>query len=103
VALPAREELPAILDRTTGATDPVVHAVLGRERLLEMRDLVRQVPLARPLQAYAARPPVARRDKRVRYGSSPRGAQAVILAAKVRALADGRFAPSFEDVRRSAA
>ena len=41
--------------------------------------------------------------KLVRYGSSPRGAQAVILAAKIRALADGRFAPSLEDVRRSAA
>src|SRR5262249_26560979 len=98
--------------RTTGATDPAVRAVLGRQRILEMRDLVRQVPVARPIQDYAvrlveathpARTAVPGVRKLVRYGSSPRGAQAVILAAKIRALADGRFAPSFHDVRRVAA
>jgi MoxR-like ATPase len=114
VDFPARDELHAILDRTTGATDPHVRAVLGRERLLEMRDLVRQVPVARPVQDYAVRLVEATHPARavgaaaadvkkfVRYGSSPRGAQAVILAAKIRALAAGRFAPSFEDVRRAA-
>jgi MoxR-like ATPase len=112
VDLPGNADLHAILDRTTGATDPVVRPVLGRARLLELRDLVRQVPVARPIQDYAvrlieathpARSAVARVKKLVRYGSSPRGAQAVILAAKIRALTDGRFAPSFDDVRRSAA
>jgi MoxR-like ATPase len=112
VELPGNDDLHAILDRTTGATDPVVRPVLGRERLLELRELVRQVPVARPIQDYAvrlieathpARSSVARVKKMVRYGSSPRGAQAVILAAKIRALSDGRFAPSFDDVRRSAA
>jgi MoxR-like ATPase len=112
VDLPGNAELHAILDRTTGAEDPVVRPVLGRARLLELRDLVRQVPVARPIQDYAvrlieathpARSGVARVKKLVRYGSSPRGAQAVILAAKIRALSDGRFAPSFDDVRRSAA
>ena len=112
VELPGNDELHAILDRTTGAVDPVVRPVLGRARLLELRDLVRQVPVARPIQDYAvrlveathpARSAVPSVRKLVRYGSSPRGAQAVILAAKIRALADGRFAPSFEDVRRSAA
>jgi MoxR-like ATPase len=111
VEFPARDELHAILDRTTGATDPAVRAVLGRERILEMRDLVRQVPVARPIQDYAvrlvegthpARSAVAEVKKFVRYGSSPRGAQAVILAAKIRSLAAGRFAPSFDDVRRAA-
>ena len=95
-----------------GAVDPVVRPVLGRARLLELRDLVRQVPVARPIQDYAVRlveathpdrSSVARVRKLVRYGSSPRGAQAVILAAKIRALAGGRFAPSFDDVRRVAA
>ena len=112
VELPGNDELHAILDRTTGAVDPVVRPVLGRARLLELRDLVRQVPVARPIQDYAvrlveathpARSAVPSVRKLVRYGSSPRGAQAVILAAKIRALSDGRFAPSFEDVRRSAA
>jgi MoxR-like ATPase len=112
VSLPGNADLHAILDRTTGAVDPVVRAVLGRARVLELRELVRQVPVARPIQDYAVRlieathpdrSTVARVRKLVRYGSSPRGAQAVILAAKIRALADGRFAPSFDDVRRVAA
>jgi len=112
VELPSREELHAILERTTGVTDAGVRVVLTRERILEMRDLCRQVPVARPIQDYAvrlveathpARSSVADVKKLVRYGSSPRGAQAVILAAKIRALRAGRFAPSFEDVRRSAA
>jgi MoxR-like ATPase len=111
VALPTNEDLHAILDRTTGAADPTVRAVLGRERVLELRDLVRQVPVARPIQDFAVRlveathpdrSTVARVRKLVRYGSSPRGAQAVILAAKIRALTDGRFAPSFDDIRRVA-
>ena len=112
VDLPGNADLHAILDRTTGATDPVVRPVLGRARLLELRELVRQVPVARPIQDYAVRlieathperSKVPRVRKLVRYGSSPRGAQALILAAKIRALADGRFAPSLDDVRRVAA
>jgi MoxR-like ATPase len=111
VELPSRDELHDILDRTTGAVDPAVRPVLGRDRILEMRDLVRQVPVARPIQDYVvrlveathpARSAVAEVKKFVRYGSSPRGAQAVILAAKIRALSAGRFAPSFDDVRRAA-
>src|SRR5947208_13394245 len=76
-----------------------------------MRTLIRQVPVARPIQDFvvrlidathpgeAALPDVKRF---VRYGSSPRGAQAIILGAKVEALRAGRFAPSFADVRRVA-
>jgi len=108
---PGRDELHAILERTTGSDEPAVRPVLGRDRLLEMRALVRQVPVARPVQDYAvrlveathpARSSVAEVKRFVRYGSSPRGAQAVMLAAKIEALRDGRFAPSFADVRRVA-
>ena len=108
---PGRDELHAILERTTGSDEPAVRPVLGRERLLEMRALVRQVPVARPVQDFAvrlveathpARSSVAEVKRFVRYGSSPRGAQAVMLAAKIEALRDGRFAPSFADVRRVA-
>jgi MoxR-like ATPase len=111
VELPGRDELHAILDRTTGVSDPAVRPVLGRERILEMRELVRKVPVARPIQDYAvrlveathpARSAVPDVKKFVRYGSSPRGAQALILAAKIRALGAGRFAPSFDDVRKAA-
>ena len=55
VELPGREELHGILDRTTGEDEPPVRPVLGRERLLEMRALVRQVPVARPVQDFAVR------------------------------------------------
>jgi MoxR-like ATPase len=111
VESPTREDLHGILDRTTGRDEPAVRPVLGRERLLEMRALVRQVPVARPVQDYAvrlveathpSRSPVAEVKRFVRYGSSPRGAQALMLAAKIGALRDGRFAPSFADVRRVA-
>jgi MoxR-like ATPase len=111
VTAPARDELHAILDRTTGAEPPPVQRVLSRERLLEMRALIRQVPVARPIQDFVVRlvdathpqtsalPEV---QKFVRYGSSPRGAQAILLAAKALALWAGRFSPSFEDVRQVA-
>jgi MoxR-like ATPase len=111
VDLPGRDELHDILDRTTGADEPAVHPVLGRDRLLEMRALVRQVPVARPVQDFAVRlveathpgrSQVAEVKRFVRYGSSPRGAQAVMLAAKIEALRAGRFAPSIADIRRVA-
>src|SRR4029079_4611809 len=127
---PARAELHGILDRTTGSEELAVRPVLGRERLLEMRArvravrlvlgrerllevraLVRQVPVARPVQDYVVRlveathptrSSVAEVKRFVRYGSSPRGAQSVMLAAKIEALRDGRFAPSCAAVRRVA-
>jgi len=112
VDAPSASELHAILDRTTGTDETPVRAVLSRERLLEMRTLVRQVPVARPVQDFVVRLVEATQPTRsasaevrrfVRYGSSPRGAQSVILGAKVEALRAGRFAPSFADVRRVAA
>ena len=111
VESPTGAELHQILDRTTGVEDEVTEVVLGRERLLEMRALVRRVPVARPIQDFVvrlveathpARTPVAEVKRFVRYGSSPRGAQAIILGAKIEALRAGRFAPSFADVRRVA-
>jgi MoxR-like ATPase len=109
VPFPNREELHRILDLTTGAGIDARRAVLHREDILQMQQLVRQVPVARHVQDYAVRvlqathpdgpdaPDLAKRF--VRYGSSPRGAQAVLLAAKIRALFDGRFAASVDDVR----
>jgi MoxR-like ATPase len=110
VDFPARDELHAILDRTTGVAEGAVTPALGRARILEMRELVRQVPVARPIQDYAvrvieathpARSEIAQVRRVVRYGASPRGAQAVILAAKIRAVSEGRLVPSLDDVRRS--
>jgi MoxR-like ATPase len=109
VRFPSRDELHSILDLTTGATLEKRSAILDRQAILEMQQLVRQVPVARHVQDYAVRvlqathpegpdaPDLAKRF--VRYGSSPRGAQAVLMAAKIRALFDGRFAASVDDIR----
>src|SRR5262249_37945894 len=112
VGFPDREELNAILERTTGATTPKVKPVLQRARLLEMQRLVREVPIAHHVQDYAVRMLQATHPtgkdsidavKRfVKFGSSPRGAQALLLAAKIRALFEGRFAASIDDVKASA-
>jgi MoxR-like ATPase len=111
VESPTGAELHQILDRTTGAPEEATRIVLGHDRLLEMRALVRQVPVARPIQDFVvrlvgathpARSPLGEVTRFVRYGSSPRGAQAIILGAKIEALRAGRFAPSFADVRRVA-
>jgi MoxR-like ATPase len=111
VSFPDREELHQILDLTTGTAATERRAVLDRETILQMQQLVRKVPVARHVQDYAVRllqathadgadaPDLVKRF--VRYGSSPRGAQAVLLAAKIRALYDGRFAASADDVRAS--
>lgn len=109
VTFPGRDELHMILDRTTGAEDAKVTPVLTREEILEMQALVREVPVARHVQDYAVRllqathpggeesPDMVRRF--VRYGGSPRGAQSMLLAAKIRALFEGRFAASIDDIK----
>ncbi len=109
VPFPNREELHAILDLTTGAARTERTAVLHRDDILRMQNLVRRVPVARHVQDYAIRvvqgthpdgpdaPEICKRF--VRFGASPRGAQSVLLAAKIRALFEGRFAASIDDVR----
>ncbi|MEO6419942.1 MAG: MoxR family ATPase, partial [Polyangiaceae bacterium] len=109
VLFPNREELHKILDLTTGARPEAGKSVVTREEILAMQELVRKVPVARHVQDYAIRvvqathqdgpdaPDLAKRF--VRFGASPRGAQAVLLASKIRALFEGRFAASVDDVR----
>ncbi len=108
VPFPSRDELHQILDRTTGGEAPAPVQVLSQERVLAMRAVVRQIAVPRSVQDYALRileathpdrSAVARITRFVRYGASPRGAQALLLAAKVRAALAGRFAIGVEDVR----
>jgi MoxR-like ATPase len=118
VEYPSREAMHTILDRTTGREEVRAEKVLSAERLLELRELVRHVPVARPVQDFAVRVvegthPSANNDNRpgvppltkkyVRYGASPRGAQSILLGAKIKALLDGRFAVSTDDIRAIAA
>ena len=112
VTFPSREDLHAILDRTTGAESPEVKPVLDGEGILRMRKVVRDVAVARHVQDYAIRVLEATHPGRpdapdavtrfVRFGASPRGVQATLLAAKIRALFEGRFSASVDDVRWAA-
>ena len=111
VTTPSLSEMTTILDRTTGAEAPRVGKVLGRDDLLAMRSLVREVPVASHVKEYIGRVvlathpdsafEVASTRQYVRYGASPRAAQAIILASKVRALRQGRYNVAFSDVRRA--
>jgi MoxR-like ATPase len=86
---------------------------MDKRRIIEMKQLVRRVPLSRTVQDYAVRVLEATHPDRsaatelvkkfVRYGGSPRGVQTVILGAKIRALLEGRYAVSIDDIRRVAA
>ncbi len=108
-----REEMNAILERTTEAALPRVEKVVGGARVLDGQALARQVVVAPHVRDYAARLVLATHpggefaadmvNRFIRYGASPRGAQALVLAAKVRALTSGRYNAGFEDIRSFAA
>jgi MoxR-like ATPase len=105
-----REEMATILDRTTRGEWPHAERVMEGAEIRHWQQLVREVLVAPPVQDYAIRLVMAthpqgefaaaQTNKFIRFGSSPRGAQAMVLAAKVRALLEGRYNVSFEDVRR---
>jgi MoxR-like ATPase len=109
VTYPSAEELVEILHRTTTETEPEVGIAASGEVVTRMTRLARQVPAASPVTDYAARlalathptaetaPDLVRRY--VRYGASPRAAQALILGAKVTALLEGRYNASLGDVQ----
>jgi len=109
VEYPSSQELVEILNRTTGEAEPEVGVVADGAAVLAMGALARQVPVASPVSDYAAGLVVATHPESeiapevvrqyVRYGSSPRGAQALILGGKVTALLDGRYNVAFEDLR----
>jgi MoxR-like ATPase len=106
---PSREELGRIADLTTSPPPQALNRVLDAETILRIRAWVREVPLAEPVKDYAARLILATHpqksggvplaEKFVMYGSSPRGLQSLVLAAKARSLLAGRPNVSFEDIR----
>ncbi|NQT38397.1 MAG: MoxR family ATPase [Planctomycetes bacterium] len=110
VGYSSREELSMIVERTTRGAPAEPERVMGGEEIIRWQSLVREVILAPHVRDYAVRLVTATHpggpaampvtDQYVRWGASPRAAQALALAGKVRALLDGRFNVSFEDVRR---
>jgi MoxR-like ATPase len=109
VGYPTAADLTEVITRTTEGAKPQVNKVLDGAALLELQRLVKQVPVATHVKDYAVRLVLATHPKTetavaitnqyLRFGSSPRGAQTMILAAKVRALTQGRFNVSFEDIQ----
>jgi MoxR-like ATPase len=109
VEFPVSGELVEILSRTTGESEPEVGIVADGATMLAMGALARQVPVASNVADYAARLTIATHPESdtasemvrryVRYGSSPRGAQALILGGKVTALLAGRYNVAYEDLR----
>ena len=105
---PSREQLQVVLDRTTTVHMPTTDRVIDGETILRLRDTAREVPVAPHVSDYAVRLVLATHPdsefapeevtRYVRYGSSPRGGQVLILGAKIRALLQGRFNVAFEDV-----
>jgi MoxR-like ATPase len=112
VGYPKEHEYAAILARTTGRAMPEAQAVASADDIDAMRQLVRDVPVPENAQRAAVRIVMAtqpgsshateRVERFVMLGSSPRGAQALILAGKVRALRDGRSAVAEDDVKAMA-
>ncbi len=110
VGYSGREELNTIVERTTRGTHVEAQKIMDGPEIMRWQQLVREVILAKHVQDYIVRLILATHpegqlaqavtNQYVRWGSSPRGAQTIALAAKVRALLDGRFNVSFEDVRR---
>jgi len=110
VGYSSREELNAIVDRTTRGEQFAPKKVMDGSEILTWQKTIREVILAPHVQDYVVRltlathpggqfaPPIT--NQYLRWGASPRGAQTITLAAKVRALLEGRYNVSFEDIRR---
>jgi MoxR-like ATPase len=109
VPFPSEDDLVQIMDRTTGAEGVSAAKVCTAAEIVEMQRLARAVPIAPHVTAYAVsvlaathpdneRAPGLVREY-VRYGGSPRGAQALVTAGKIYALLDGRFNVSTDDIR----
>ena len=108
VDYPTAGELSEIVTRTTEGTKVEVSKVVNGATLIELQQLVQQVPVVSHVKDYAVRLILATHpntetaleitNQFLKFGSSPRGAQALLLGAKVRALTEGRFNVSFDDV-----
>ena len=109
VPFPTLDELSGIVDMTVKDQKAVVHAVANADDILALREIARQVPIAPSVQEFALKlvlathpelpdsPEIAR--KYLRFGASPRAAQAILSTARVRALNQDRYNVAFEDIR----
>ncbi len=101
IRFPEKEELRGIVGLTEGQELPRIRGLMGGEELLEVRKLVSQIPIADAVMDYILDLVMATHEENpyIREGASPRGAQALIRAARARAFMEGRLNGSFEDVK----
>ena len=112
VDFPSREDLSTVLERTVDPYADERQVVMGGPEIESWKELVRQVVVAPHVKDFAVRVVLATHpgndfavpmaNQYIRYGASPRGAQSILLSAKIRSLLDGRYNVSFHDVKRSA-
>lgn len=109
VPFPSLGELVDIVSMTTSQDDVDLERVATGEEILAIRNITREIPIAKPVLEYAVKLVLATHPtsehgaevakKYVRFGSSPRGAQAIVATAKIRAVLEGRYNVAFEDIK----
>ncbi len=109
VKFPNLSELEDIVALTTSSREPDVQKVVDGEKILAIREMVKEIPIAQPVMSYALKavmythpentdsPDIAK--KYIRFGASPRAAQSIVNSARVRALLEGRYNVSFDDIK----
>jgi len=112
IEYPSKDEMHQIMDRTTQVDEAAAVSVLEKGEVLQMRNTVLAVPIAKPVQDYAIRLTLATHpnsphshaltNKYARFGASPRGTQALVLGGKMQALLNNRVHVSCEDIRKVA-
>ncbi|MDF2986442.1 MAG: ravA1 [Eubacterium sp.] len=109
VPYPNLDELKGIIGVTVNNQTPELNKIINRSQILEMRNALKQVPMSKLVEEYALKVVLATHSdyenapglskKYIRYGASPRAAQAIISTARVKAVMDGRYNVSFDDIR----
>ena len=112
VPFPSGRDIHLILDRTTQGALPALSSCLTGEEIREYQEIIRQIPASHEVKDFAVRLTIGSHPEQmdqnsdyaafIRHGASPRGAQSMILGAKVFALLDGRIHLTFDDIRRTA-
>ncbi len=109
VPYPNLEELKGIIGVTVNNQATELQKIINRSQILEIRDMLKQVPMSKLVEEYALKVVLATHSdyekapelskRYIRYGASPRAAQAIISTARVRAVMEGRYNVSFDDIR----
>lgn len=112
VPFPSLDELSDIVTMTTGGQEKELKAVCSGEEIISMRQLAQEIPIAKPVLEFAMKLVLAthpeseyateKTKKYIRFGSSPRGAQSIVSAARIKAILDGRYNVSFSDIKFAA-